>query len=229
MINGGLTLHLFPTYVDEFPRESLLETCSGVGKGVRGLSACSVIGTFFYESHLTRLVPSVPADATFKTEASGSLGTETLGKSLDGPRSPTEEEPGKGRAQRGTAAGTTGEKLYSRWDNLWVLGKSLGEMRGFYLVTRDAGKCVRSLTCATSIWKCAQGCVKISVVVAGIKCKTSNFTLERCLREISSRGQQSPTLYFQFGDTAFCSAAATVLLSVLHVFYQCNYFVHSDK
>lgn len=35
---------------------------------------------------------------------------ESLGRSFDGPRSPTEEEPGKGRAQRETTSGTTGKK-----------------------------------------------------------------------------------------------------------------------
>lgn len=33
-----------------------------------------------------------------------------MGRSFDGPRSPTEEEPGKGRAQQGTTSGTTGKK-----------------------------------------------------------------------------------------------------------------------
>lgn len=37
-------------------------------------------------------------------------GTESLGRSFDGPRSPTEEEPGKGRALQGTTSGTTGKK-----------------------------------------------------------------------------------------------------------------------
>lgn len=53
--NQALPLHLIQTYVDQFPRESLLKSCSGVDNGVRGLSACSVISTIFYISYLKRL------------------------------------------------------------------------------------------------------------------------------------------------------------------------------
>lgn len=82
--------------------------------GVRGLSACSVISILFYNSHLTRLSPSVPAAANaphLKQKLQEASARKVFGRSLDGPRSPTEEEPGKGRAQQGTTSGTTGEKL----------------------------------------------------------------------------------------------------------------------
>lgn len=141
MINGeghrGLTLHLFSTYVDGFPRESLLETWSGVGKGVRGLSACSVIGTLlFYESHLTRLVPSVPTDVNAPhlrqklQEASARKLWENHSMDREARQRRSRERGGRSGVQQ---QGRQGRSLLLL-GQLVSPGKSLREMRDFHLV-----------------------------------------------------------------------------------------------
>lgn len=61
-----LPLHLIHTYAGRFPRESLLESCSGEDNGVRGLSACSAISAMsFLNSHSTS---SLPPSAQSRTE-----------------------------------------------------------------------------------------------------------------------------------------------------------------
>lgn len=100
-----LLLHLNEraTHHGRAPLGSLLLSCSGADSGVAGLSASPLIGTLVrsrFTSHRRprscRVLGSAPRKFLFCRFGEGSV---------CGPRSPTEEEPGEGRAP-----GTTGKR-----------------------------------------------------------------------------------------------------------------------
>lgn len=134
----GLTLHLITTYVDRFPRESLLKTCSGVDNGVRGLSACSAISTLFYNSHLTRLSPSVPTDANAPhlkqklQEASARKVWEDRSMDREARQRRSRERGGRSRVQHREQQGRSllllGLTSFESWEN------SYGDVHNSYLV-----------------------------------------------------------------------------------------------